>query len=70
MPSKNMSFDELIEVNKELESQKIAYESQLKSYESRISQMQFQIDEFRRLFYGAKRERFIPNQDENQMTLP
>ena len=59
----NMSFEELVEVNKK-------QESQLKSYESRISQMQFHIDQMQRLLYGAKRERFIPNQDENQMTLP
>lgn len=32
--------------------------------------MQFQIDQMKRLMHGAKRERFIPNQDEKQMTLP
>jgi len=63
----NMSFDELVEVNKELESQLI---SQKTSYEYKISQMQFHIDQMQRLLYGAKRERFIPNQRENQMALP
>ncbi len=76
-----MSFDELVQVNKKLEpqlkSQKTSYESQVESYEaivsrmqSQVDQMQFQIDQFQRLLFGAKRERFIQNQDENQMTLP
>jgi transposase len=59
----NMGFNELVQDNKRLKAQ-------LKSYESRISQMQFQIDQMQRLLFGAKRERFIPNKDENQMTLP
>jgi len=87
----DMSFDELIKINKNLESQlklsaslnsslesqlklstslNSSLESQLKSYESRLSQMQFDIDQMKRLLFGAKRERFIPKQDENQMTLP
>jgi len=52
----NMSFDELVKVNKKLES--------------KVSQMQFHIDQMQRLIFGAKRERFIPTQSENQMTLP
>lgn len=32
--------------------------------------MQFQIDQMNRLLYGAKRERFISDKDENQLTLP
>lgn len=58
-----MSFDELLKVNKE-------QESKLESYEAKLNQMQFQLDQMKRLLFGAKRERFIPNQDENQMTLP
>jgi transposase len=38
--------------------------------QSLISQMQFQIDQMNRLLYGAKRERFISNTDENQLSLP
>ena len=71
-----MGFDELVGLNKELESQlKIslsmnsAFESQLKSNESRLNQMQFEIDQMKRLLFGAKRERFIPTQDENQNQL-
>ncbi len=32
--------------------------------------LQFRIDQLNRLLFGAKRERFIPNQDNSQMTLP
>lgn len=32
--------------------------------------LQFQVKQLNRLLFGAKRERFIPNKDENQMTLP
>jgi len=38
--------------------------------QSQISQMQFQIDQMNRLLYGAKRERFISDADENQLSLP
>ena len=40
------------------------------SLQSQVSQMQFQIDQMNRLLYGAKRERFISNVDENQLSLP
>ena len=59
----NMSFDELVQTNKE-------QESKLESYKSKLSQMQFQLDQMKRILFGAKRERFIPNRDDNQMTLP
>ncbi len=51
-----MSFDELLELTQKQQSQ--------------INEMQFQIDQFKRLMYGAKRERFIPSEDENQTSLP
>jgi len=38
--------------------------------QAQIDHMQFQIDQMNRLLYGAKRERFISNTDENQLTLP
>ncbi len=38
--------------------------------QAQINQMQFQIDQMNRLLYGARRERFIANTDENQLTLP
>ena len=72
-----MNSKELLETAKGLEyqlklslSQNSAFESQLKSNESRLNQMQFQIDQMARLLFGAKRERFIPEQDEKQLTLP
>jgi len=40
------------------------------SLQSQVSQMQFQIDQMNRLLYGAKRERFISDSDENQLSLP
>jgi len=58
-----MTFDELRKKSRQQDVQ-IAY------LESQISQMQFQIDQMKRLLYGAKRERFISNTDENQLSLP
>jgi len=58
-----MSFEELLEDNKKLESQKLVMES-------RLADMQFQLDQMKRMVYGAKRERFVKNTDENQMELP
>jgi transposase len=52
----NMTFEQLLEINKK--------------QEALINEMQFQIDQLNRLLFGSKRERFIPNKDENQLTLP
>ncbi len=52
----NMTQEELLEI--------------VKKQEAQINEMQFQIDQMKRLLFGAKRERFIPNKDENQLTLP
>jgi len=38
--------------------------------QAQINQMQFQIDQMNRLLYGAKRERFISDSDQNQLSLP
>lgn len=54
-----MSRSELIEENKRLHE--LAQENKM---------LRFQIDQMQRLLFGAKRERFISDQDENQMTLP
>jgi len=35
-----------------------------------IEDMQFQLDQMKRLLFGAKRERFVKDKDESQMTLP
>jgi transposase len=51
----------------------MTYEQLLEGYkkqETLIADLQFQIDQMSRLLYGAKRERFISNTDENQLSLP
>ena len=58
-----MSYQELLEANKGLESK-------LSDTESKLAEIEFQFEQLKRLYYGSKRERFIKNQDENQMTLP
>ena len=52
----DMTYEELLEVTKK--------------QEALIEEMQFQIDQFKRLLFGAKRERFVKNIDENQLSLP
>ncbi len=54
----------------ELEKENQKLKELIHSMKSKMSQMQFQIDQMNRLLYGAKRERFIQNTDENQLTLP
>lgn len=60
---KNMTFDELLEENKKLEAVK-------QNLQSKIEYLQFQLDQIKRLMFGAKRERYISEVDENQLTLP
>jgi len=59
----NITPEQLLEENQKLKAENILLES-------RINEMQFQIDQMSRLLYGAKRERFVRNVDENQLTLP
>ena len=49
-----MTFEELLEV--------------VEKQETQINEMQFQIDQMKRLLFGAKRERFVKDNDENQLT--
>lgn len=72
-----MTFEQLQEYNQKLEAvleeKDVAlekYQASIDKMQAQISQMQFQIDQMNRLLYGAKRERFISNIDENQLTLP
>ncbi len=72
----NMSVEELIEANKQLQkqnttlkSQTLSLKSQKQSLASELEQTQFQLAQLKRMLFGAKRERFIP-QDENQLSLP
>jgi transposase len=87
---KNMSIEELIEANKQLQfqnstletlnstlesqtlslkSQTLSLKSEKQSLASELEQTQFQLAQLKRMLFGAKRERFIP-QDENQLSLP
>jgi transposase len=59
----NMTFEELLRKTRK-------QEAQITQMESKISQMQFQIDQMNRLLYGAKRERFISDSGEDQLSLP
>jgi transposase len=59
----NMGYEELLETSKKMESRTV-------ELEARLNQVQFQLDQLNRLLFGAKRERFIKNTDENQLALP
>jgi transposase len=52
----NISIEQLLEINKQ--------------QETLINDLRFQLDQMKRLLFGAKRERFIKDADENQLTLP
>lgn len=65
-----MVFEELLGFAKNLESEKSILKSENSKLEAKVGQMQFQIDQLNRLLFGAKRERFIQDRDENQMELP
>lgn len=45
-------------------------EEKNKQLEEQAKYLQFQLDQIRRLMFGAKRERFVSNADLGQMTLP
>lgn len=65
-----MSFEQLLEANKKLESEKEELLEASKKMEVRLAEMEFQIEQMKRMLYGSKKERFIKNIDENQMILP
>jgi transposase len=51
--------------------QKLAQSEETKKHlEEQNKYLQFQIDQLRRMLFGAKRERFVSNADVNQLTLP
>jgi transposase len=59
----NMTPEQLLEENQKLKAENLRLED-------RIHDMQFHIDQMKRLLFGAKRERFIPTKDDKQLTLP
>jgi len=65
----NMTKEQLLEKYKLQEAIIEEREVALEENQATIDK-QFQIDQMNRLLYGAKRERFISNDDENQLSLP
>jgi transposase len=59
----NISFEELLQVSNRLLAENL-------NLTSRVADLEFRIDQMNRLLYGSKRERFVHNADEKQMTLP
>ena len=59
----HMSKEELLKHSKK-------QDALIDNMQSRIDQMQFQIDQMNRLLYGAKRERFVHDTDDKQLSLP
>jgi transposase len=54
----------------ELENKLKKLEEEILLLKAENSDLQFQVDQMKRLLFGAKRERFIKNEDENQLSLP
>ncbi len=48
----------------------IQTKQQLLQSEEKVKYLQFQLDQLKRMLFGARRERFVSNADVNQMTLP
>ncbi len=63
MRQEKLTYQQLIKRNQLLETQ-------VSKMGSQISEMQFQIDQFKRLLFGAKRERFVQNTEDGQLSLP
>ncbi len=56
--------------NSQAEEELRLAQEKIKQNEEKIKYLQFEIDQMKRLMFGAKRERFISNTDLGQMTLP
>lgn len=61
---------ELQKQNELLQKTNVLYEEKLQASEEKVKYLEFQINELRRLIFGAKRERFISNAAVNQLSLP
>jgi len=63
MRQEKLTYQQLLKRNQLLKTQVAKMDSQ-------INEMQFQIDQFKRLLFGAKRERFVQNAEYGQLSLP
>ncbi|MGC9352881.1 MAG: IS66 family transposase, partial [Mariniphaga sp.] len=66
----NMSYEQLLEAGKKLESDNSKLEVKNRHLKSKNQYLQFRLDQLNRLIFGAKRERFVSNEIHGQMSLP
>lgn len=66
----NMSYEQLLEAGKKLESDNSKLEVKNQHLKSENQYLQFRLDQLNRLIFGAKRERFVSNETHGQMSLP
>lgn len=73
----NMAHGELLEEAQKLQGQTILLKEQtlqeqdyIKRLESEIADIRFQLDQYKRMIFASKRERFVNSAGENQLTLP
>jgi len=66
----NMSYEQLLEASKKLESDNSKLEVKNRHLKSETQYLQFRLDQLNRLLFGAKRERFVSNEINGQISLP
>lgn len=66
----NLSREDLIELLEEKEQEAITYKEEVIVYKEKNQYLQFQLAQLQRLLFGSKRERFVSNVDDGQMSLP
>lgn len=60
----------LLEQSTEFQEQTVQKQDYIKQLESELADVRFQLDQYKRMIFASKRERFINHTDENQLTLP
>ena len=66
----NMSKEQLIKLLNQKESLLVEKKSLLEKKDTKINDLKFQLEQFKRLLFGSKRERFIAEINSDQMLLP
>ena len=66
----NLSKEQFIELLEQKDQEVNIYKEKNQQLQSNIDHLQFRIDQLNRLLFGAKRERFISNEQHGQMSLP